>query len=43
MYGFGAKVKLPNGKYSDVQHSFPVYGGGLEVKGVDGILKVLVQ
>jgi hypothetical protein len=39
VYGFGAKVKLPNGSYSLVQHCFPVYGGGVEVKGVDGILQ----
>eukprot|EP01035_Chromulina_nebulosa_P030660 gene30660-40761_t len=39
VYGFGGKVKLPNGQHSVVQHCFPVYGGGLEVKGVDGILK----
>ena len=28
-------------KYTVVQHCFPVYGGGLEVHGVDGILQVL--
>ena len=40
MYGFGAQVRLPNGQASVVQHCFPIYGGGLQVKGVDGILKV---
>jgi len=39
VYGFGAKVVQPNGQLSVVQHCFPVYAGGLEVKGVDGILK----
>jgi len=39
VYGFGAKVMLPNGTMSPVQHCFPVYGGGLEVQGVDGILQ----
>lgn len=40
VYGFGARVKLPNGDYTPVQHCFPVYGGSLEVKGVEGLLKV---
>jgi hypothetical protein len=29
-----------NNKYTAVQHCFPVYGGGLEVHGVQGILQV---
>jgi len=37
VYGFGAKVILPDGSQSAVQHCFPVYGGGLEVQGVSGI------
>jgi len=40
VYGFGAKVKLPppeNG-YSPTQHCFPIYGDGVEVDGVNGIL-----
>mmetsp|Transcript_12871 Transcript_12871/g.21390 ORF Transcript_12871/g.21390 Transcript_12871/m.21390 type:complete len:544 (-) Transcript_12871:514-2145(-) len=39
VYGFGAKLRGPDGKYGPAQHCFPVYGGGLEVKGVDGILQ----
>jgi hypothetical protein len=39
VYGFGAKVRKPDGSLSECQHCFPVYGGGLEVKGVDGILQ----
>lgn len=42
VYGFGAKLKDPStGKYSPVQHCFPVYAGGLEVQGVAGILQVV--
>ena len=33
VYGFGCKVRLPNGQWSVVQHSFPVYGGGVEAEG----------
>ena len=40
VYGFGAKVKDAAGKYTAVMHCFPVYGGGLEVQGVDGIMQV---
>ena len=40
VYGFGGKVKLPNGSLSPVQHSFPVYGGGIEVQGIAGIMQV---
>jgi hypothetical protein len=29
-----------DGQLTGVQHCFPVYGGGLEVKGVEGILQV---
>jgi hypothetical protein len=39
VFGFGAKVRTPQGGWSPVQHCFPVYGGGVEVQGVDGILK----
>mmetsp|Transcript_21058 Transcript_21058/g.35667 ORF Transcript_21058/g.35667 Transcript_21058/m.35667 type:complete len:496 (+) Transcript_21058:87-1574(+) len=39
VYGFGAKVRMPDGNMSPCQHCFPVYGGGLEVKGVEGILQ----
>lgn len=39
VFGFGAKVRTPDGSYSAAQHCFPVYGGGLEVEGVQGILQ----
>jgi hypothetical protein len=39
VFGFGARVRLPNGQFTAVQHCFPVYGGAVEVKGVDGILR----
>lgn len=39
VYGFGAKVRLADGSLSPAQHCFPVYGGGLEVHGVQGILQ----
>jgi hypothetical protein len=40
VYGFGARVRLPgNPQPSAVQHCFPVYGGGLEVDGVMGIMQ----
>ena len=39
VYGFGAKVRQPDGSFSPVQHCFPVYAGGLEVQGVPGIMK----
>jgi len=39
VFGFGARVRLPTGEFSPVQHCFQVYGGGTEVSGVDGILK----
>ena len=39
VYGFGAKVRTPDGQWSIVQHCFPVYGGGFEVQGIEGILK----
>jgi hypothetical protein len=35
-----AQVRKPDGSLSECQHCFPVYGGGLEVKGVEGILQV---
>jgi hypothetical protein len=41
VYGFGAKLRDPTtGAFGVVQHCFPVYGAGLEVHGVDGILQV---
>lgn len=39
VYGFGAKLRQANGQNSPVQHCFPVYGGGVEVHGVEGILQ----
>lgn len=40
VFGFGARVRGPDGQFTPVQHCFPVYGGGVEVRGVDGILRV---
>jgi hypothetical protein len=40
VFGFGARVRMPNGQFTAVQHCFPVYGGGVEVQGVQGILQV---
>ncbi len=40
VYGFGARVRLPDGSQSPAQHCFPIYGGDVEVFGVGGILKV---
>jgi hypothetical protein len=42
VYGFGAKLKDAAGKWGQVQHCFPVYGGGLEVQGIAGIQQVRV-
>mmetsp|Transcript_17602 Transcript_17602/g.19108 ORF Transcript_17602/g.19108 Transcript_17602/m.19108 type:complete len:339 (-) Transcript_17602:246-1262(-) len=40
VYGFGARLKNETGQFEAVaQHCFPVYGGGVEVHGVDGILQ----
>ena len=39
VYGFGGRVRQPDGSWSTVQHCFPVYPGGLEVHGVPGIMK----
>ncbi|KAJ1441132.1 Copine-domain-containing protein [Ochromonadaceae sp. CCMP2298] len=39
VFGFGAKVRKPDGSMSVCQHCFPVYGGGVEVQGVEGILQ----
>ena len=40
VYGFGARVRAPDGQLTQVQHCFPVYGGGLHVQGVQGIMQV---
>lgn len=37
--GFGARVRDPNGNLTPAQHCFPIYGGGAQAAGVDGILK----
>ena len=39
VYGFGAKIRLADGSLSACQHCFPVYPGGLEVHGIEGILQ----
>jgi hypothetical protein len=39
VYGFGAKIRLADGSLSPCQHCFPVYPGGLEVYGIEGILQ----
>lgn len=38
--GFGARVPGPAGTLTAPQHAFPVYSGGLEVHGLQGILQV---
>jgi hypothetical protein len=43
VYGFGCKVRLPDGQWSPTQHSFPVYGGGIEAQGVEGILRAYME
>jgi hypothetical protein len=43
VFGFGARVRGPDGQFSIVQHCFPLCAGGAEVRGIDGILKVLHQ
>lgn len=40
LYGFGAKLRTPDGSFSPAMHCFPLYSGGVEVKGIDGILNV---
>lgn len=39
VFGYGARVRLPDGSFTPVQHCFPVYGGGNQVAGVTGILQ----
>lgn len=43
VYGFGARLRGPDGRPGVVSHCFPVYGGGVEVHGVEGILKAYVD
>lgn len=41
VYGFGARVRDPtSGEWTAVQHCFPIFGGGMEVVGAEGILNV---
>lgn len=39
VFGFGARVRMPDGQFTPVQHCFPVYGGGVEVHGTDGVMR----
>lgn len=39
VFGFGAKIRLQDGSLSPCQHCFPVYPGGVEVHGIEGILQ----
>ena len=39
VYGFGAKIKMPDGSLSDTQHCFPIYGGESIVHGAAGVIK----
>lgn len=39
VFGFGGRVRLPDGTFSPAQHCFPVYGGGNEVVGIPGIMQ----
>jgi hypothetical protein len=44
VYGFGARLKQADGKYtSKANHCFPVNSGGYEVSGIDGILQVFFK
>jgi hypothetical protein len=39
VYGFGAKLCLPDGSLTPAQHCFPVYASGTETKGAQGVLQ----
>lgn len=39
MYGFGAKLRQPDGALTPAQHCFPLYAGGTEAHGVTGVLQ----
>ena len=43
VYGFGARCRQADGTFSTAQHAFPVYGGGLEVQGVNGVIDAYTQ
>ena len=39
VYGFGAKIRQPDGSYGATQHCFPIYGGESIVDGTAGIIQ----
>ena len=39
VYGFGAKIRQPDGTYGSTQHCFPIYGGESIVDGTSGIIQ----
>lgn len=39
VYGFGAKIKQPDGSLTPTQHCFPVYGGQSIVTGTQGVIQ----
>jgi hypothetical protein len=39
VYGFGAKIKQPDGSLTPTQHCFPIYGGESLVTGVGGVIR----
>jgi hypothetical protein len=39
VYGFGAKIKQPDGTLTPTQHCFPIYGGESIVNGTNGIIQ----
>jgi hypothetical protein len=39
VFGFGARVRAPDGTFTPAQHCFPVYGGGNEVTGIPGVMQ----
>ena len=40
VFGFGARCRAPDGNWTAVQHCFPLLPGGLEVRGIQGVLQV---
>ena len=46
VFGFGARLKddaVGGTGFTTVKHCFPVYGGGAEVEGIDGVLTAYKQ
>jgi len=39
VYGFGAKIKQPDGSLTPTQHCFPIYGGQSLVNGTNGVIQ----